>query len=174
GVAAAGTADDLVVNERAVADGEERGGNIADGAGLNRGPGHAEGLIVGQHVVGEGQGAAGVQDAAASRAADNSTVGDRQPGDGDRHPAADTEDPALEVAADGQAVGAGAVDRQAVGDAQLTAGQRDGAGQSVGEGDGVGPGQGIGVEDRLAQRTGAAVVEVHDGEGAGDHTVLQG
>ena len=102
------------------------------------------------------------------------TIRDRQPGDGDRRPAADTEDPALVVAADGQQVGARAVDGQVIRDAQLAAAQGDRAEQPVGEVDGVGAGVvGVGVQDRLAQRAVAGVGQVQDREGAGDRAVLQ-
>jgi hypothetical protein len=70
-------------------------------------------LIVGQHIAGESQGAADVQDAAAIGIND-AAVGDRQPGDGHCHPAGDAEDPAGVVAADGQVVGARAFDIKAL------------------------------------------------------------
>ena len=99
----------------------------------------------------------------------------RHPGDGHGHAAADVEDPAGVVAADGQSVRARAVDGQVVRDAQLAAGQRDRAVASRGgEVDQVGAGQGVGVEDRLPQRAGAAVGEVLDRERARHGPVLQG
>ena len=82
-------------------------------------------------------------------------VGDGQVVDAHRHAAADPEDPAGVVAADGQPVGARAVDPQVVRDAQLPARQGDGAVTSRGgEADQVGAGVGVGVEDRLPQRPG--------------------
>ena len=77
-------------------------------------------------------------------------------------------------AADGHPLGAGALDGQVVGDAQLDAAQGDRPLQPVGEADLVRAGQGVGVEDRLAQRAVAAVGQVQDREGAGDRAVLQG
>src|SRR5262249_56989454 len=115
--------------------------------------------------------AAGVLDAAAVV---GPAVRDGQVVDGHGHAAADPEDPAGVVAADGQYTGAGAVDRQGVGDVQLAAGQCDGAAQPGGEVDHVGAGAGVGGQDGRSQRAGAAVSEVQDREGAGDRAVLQG
>src|SRR5262249_10463232 len=100
-----------VIHEPAVRDGEGGGRHIEDAPAANKGARHAEGLIVGQYVVGEGQGAPRVQDATAPTIApDHLTIGDRQPCDGDRRPAADAEDPALVVAAYGQQIGVRALD----------------------------------------------------------------
>ena len=82
----------------------------------------ADDLVVGQDGMGEGQGA-GVQDAAALP--NGPPVGDGQVVDAHRHAAADPEDPAGVVAADGQPAGARAVDPQVVRDAQLPARQGD-------------------------------------------------
>jgi hypothetical protein len=68
---------------------------------------------------------------------------------------------------------AGAGDPQVVGDGQRAAGQGDGALQPAGEADSVGPGVGVGVEDGLAQRAGAVVGQVQDGEGAGQRPVFE-
>ena len=67
----------------------------------------ADDQVVGHDGVGEGQGA-GVQDAAAPP--NGPPVGDGQVVDAHRHAAADLEDPAGVVAADGQPAGARAVD----------------------------------------------------------------
>src|SRR5262249_1039045 len=101
-------------------------------------------------------------------------AGQGQVVDAHRRAGADLEDPAGVVAADGQAVSAGAVDAQVVCDQQLPARQGDGAitGRR-GEPDQVGAGAGVGVEGRLSQGCGAAVGEVADREGAGDGPVLQ-
>ncbi len=115
------TADRLVVDEQAVHYGEGGASSIVDGPALAVAAN--AGLVIRQDVVGKGQVAAGVLHAPAwGRPA----VGDRQPGDGDRQLAADSEDPAGVVAADGQLVGARALDVQVPSDRQLAAGQRDG------------------------------------------------
>src|SRR5262249_58742975 len=115
------------VREQAVGDGERGARKVGDGttSGLS---GEADDLVVRKYVVGEGQGAADVQDAAAQgrRPPERQAVGDRQPGDGDGHPTADAEDPALVVAAAGQPVAARAVGGQVIGGAQSSAGQGDG------------------------------------------------
>ena len=87
--------------------------------------GAAEDDIVGQDVVGEGQRAADVQDAAAPLVPHGPAVGDRQAGDGDGEPFVDVEDPVGVVAADGQQARARPLDVQALLDRQLVAGQRD-------------------------------------------------
>src|SRR5262249_34936590 len=93
---------------------------------------------------------------------------------GDGHlRAGDIEDAAGVIAADREAAGAGSVDRQVVGDAQFSAGEREGAADCWRESNGVRPGGGVGVQDGLAQRAGAGVLEVEDGERTGDGTVLQ-
>src|SRR5262249_43393383 len=111
--------------------------------------------------------AADVQDAAAQGwgPSERQAVGDRQPGDGDRDPAADAEDPALVVAADGQLVGTRALDVQALADRQLAAGQRDAlAVQARVEDDLVAV---LRIGDRLAQGPRPAVGVGQDGERAG-------
>ena len=100
-------------------------------------------------------------------------AGDGQVVDAHRRAAADVEDPAGVVAADGQPAGARAVDPQVVRDAQLPARQGDRAPQPVGEGDDVGTGVGVGGRDRRPQRAEAAVGEVADREGAEDDAILQ-
>src|SRR5262249_33724321 len=108
-----------------------------------------------------------------SEDADDRAVGDGQVAEGDGGGAADVEDATGVVAADGQLALAGPGNGQAVGDVQLAAGQGEGAVQAAGETDQVGAGVGVGVHHRLARRSGAAVGEVHDGEGAGQRAVLQ-
>src|SRR5262249_45265184 len=98
---------------------------------------------------------------------------DGQVADCDGGGAADVEDAAGVVAADGQPALAGPGNGQAVGDVQLPAGQGEGTVQPGGEADGVGAGVGVGVQHRLAQRTGAVVGEVHHRVGTGKTTVLQ-
>src|SRR5262245_32565970 len=133
-------------------------------------PGSTEGLVVGDDGIGEAQTAAVVPDAATDV---RPAVGDGQPVEGHVDSAADLEDPAGVVPTHGQPVGAGAVDRQVVGDPQLTAGQDDGAVQAGSELDHVGSGVAVGVEDGLAQRLGAALGQVPDREGAGQGPALQ-
>src|SRR5262249_28778094 len=100
-----------------------------------------------EHVMGEGQGAAGVPEAAAVV---GSAVCDRQVVDLHADAAADPENPTGVIAADGQLVGAQALDVQALGDGQLPAGQRDGLAQeTTSEVDRV---PAVGVQDRLTQR----------------------
>src|SRR5262249_12256071 len=140
--------------------------DAATPAGLFR---STEGLIVGEDRVADGQGA-GVEDAGPIG---RPAVGDRQVGDGYRDAAVDLEDSAG-VTTDGQLLGGGAVDLQVIGDVQLAAGQGDGAAQPRGEVNPVGAGQAVGVQNRLPQRTGAAVSQVQDCEGAGQGPALQG
>src|SRR5262249_48788670 len=93
-------AEGLVLGEPAVGGSENCARHIGDGpaaAGGARGAGGggADGLVVGQNTRGEGRSPSGVQDAApAARPPDRHTLSDRQPGDGDRRPTADIEDPA--------------------------------------------------------------------------------
>src|SRR5262249_45713038 len=82
-------------------------------------------------------------------------------------------DPGGIAAADGQLVGAGAGDRQVVGEVELAAGQGDGAGQPVVEDDDVGPGVGVGLGDGGAQRAGSVVAQGRDVEGRQDQAALQ-
>ena len=77
------------------------------------------------------------------------------------------------VAADGQLVGAGAVDRQVVRDVEFAAGQGDRAGQSRLEGDDVGAGVGVGLGDGVAQRAGDPVGQGRDVESRQDQAALQ-
>ena len=85
----------------------------------------------------------------------------------------DLEDPGGVVAADGQLVGAGAVDRQVVRDVEFAAGQGDRAGQPRLEGDGVGAGVGVGLGDGVAQRAGGPVGQGRDVESRQDQAALQ-
>ena len=95
----------------------------------------------------------GVQDGAPAAAAAEPpaaapAVGDGQAGDGDGQPLVDdVEDPERVVAADGQLVGAGPLDVQALPDRQLVAGHRDGLADEAG-----------GEDDRVA------VVSAGDGQ----------
>src|SRR5262249_37521265 len=118
-------AENPVLGEETVGDNES--GPLAIGDATATTPAgrraDADGLVVGQDHAVEGQGAAGIQDAAPI--ADRPTVRDRQVVDGDRLTRNDVKHPALVVAADGQQVGPRAIDRQVVGDTQLAAGQAD-------------------------------------------------
>src|SRR5262245_60761443 len=135
------------------------------------GPGSTDGLVVGDDSIGEAQTAAVVPDAAT---AVRPAAGDGQPVEGHVDTAADLEDPAGVVTTHGQPVGARAIDPQIVRDAQLTAGQGDGAVTGRGgEVDQVSAGLSVGVEDRLPQRTGPAVGQVPDREGARDDPVVE-
>src|SRR5262249_4602797 len=119
GAAAAGLAraavagDRLVVGERTVADDQDSAGGVKDAAAAGEAARAAEGLVVRQGAVGDGQGAGGVDPAPilGLTLADRQAVGER----GDA--AADLEDPAGALAADGQLLGARAGDHQTVGDA---------------------------------------------------------
>src|SRR5262249_50392029 len=133
-------ADGLVAAERAVSDGQGAA-LVEDAAALAPIARGAESLVLGHDHRAEARAAAGVPDAAAVvRAA----VRDRQVVDVHGNAAADPEDPAGVVAADGQPLSARAVDGQIVRDAQLTTGQGNGAVTSRGgEIDHVGAGVGI-------------------------------
>src|SRR5262249_35587581 len=121
-VAEAGrVADGLVARESAPGDGEDRADLIEDAAPLS----DPQGPVAGQHAVGKRQGPR-VVDAAPLV---GQAVGDGQAGEGHGRRAADVKDAACAAAADGQPLGAGALDYEAVGDGQLAA-QGDGAGQS--------------------------------------------
>src|SRR5262249_45220868 len=100
GCAAAADADRLVLAEQAVAHGERAARKIGNGPASGGAAGITESLIVRQYVPGQGQAAAGVHDGAAPVAPENPAIADRQPGDRDRHAAADGKDPAGVVAAD--------------------------------------------------------------------------
>src|SRR5262249_53894030 len=100
GCAAAADADRLVLAEQAVAHGERAARKIGNGPAVGGAAGITESLIVRQDVPGQCQAAAGVHDGAAPVAPENPTIADRQPGDRDRHAAADGKDPAGVVAAD--------------------------------------------------------------------------
>src|SRR5262249_55414569 len=110
-----------VVAERAVLDGQGAA-LVEDAAALPPIARGAEGLVLGHDHRAEDQAAAGVPDAAAVGGA---AARDRQVVDAHGNAAADPEGPAGVAAADGQHTGAGAVDRQGVGDVQLAAGQGD-------------------------------------------------
>src|SRR5262249_13069075 len=109
----------------------------------------------------------------AAVAKDDVGPGDRQAGDGHRLAGLDLEDPGDIAAADGQLVGAGAVDLDVVGEVELAAGQGDRAGQPVVEDDHVGPRVGIGPTDGIAERAGAPVGQVRDVERRQDQAALQ-
>src|SRR5262249_42469831 len=114
GLARAAVAGDrLVVGERTVADDQDSAGGVKDAAAAGEAARAAEGLVVRQGAVGDGQGAGGVDPAPilGLTLADRQAVGER----GDA--AADLEDPAGALAADGQLLGARAGDHQTVGDA---------------------------------------------------------
>ena len=85
----------------------------------------------------------------------------------------DLEDPGDVAAADGQLVGAGAVDLQVVRDVEFAAGQGDRAGQPRLEVDDVGAGVGVGLGDGVAQRAGAPVGQGRDVESRQDQAALQ-
>ena len=104
---------------------------------------NAHRVVPGHGDVVEGQRATGHVDAAPGTS--GPAVGDRQVRDQDGGIAGLPKDPAEVVAADGQGVGARSVNREAIGDVQLAAGQGDGAGR--GEVDRIGPGVGVGGRD---------------------------
>src|SRR5262245_3215927 len=162
-------ADRLVVAEFTVGDGEQGAGRVEDAADPGVTALAVAGPVGGEGAVGDGQGA-GVVDAAAVFGL---AVGDGQTGEEGGDAPADLEDPAGVLAADGHQLGAGAEDLQVVGDIQLATGG-DRAVRLAGEEDPVGAGLGVGVEDRLPQRSGAAVREVLDQERARHGPVLQG
>src|SRR5262249_57819128 len=85
----------------AAAPGERAAKKIGKGPASGGAAGITESLIVRQYVPGQCQAAAGVHDGAAPVAPENPAIADRQPGDRDRHAAADGKDPAGVVAADG-------------------------------------------------------------------------
>jgi hypothetical protein len=118
--------------------------------------------------MGEGQRAAGIQDAAAvGRAA----VRDREAVDLDAGPtAADVEDAAGIVASDGRLVGAQSFDAQAPGDGQLALERDNLAGEMVVEPDRI---AGVGDGDLRAQRSAAAVGGAGDRQYAENSTVFQ-
>src|SRR5262249_48884659 len=143
-----------VAGERTVLDCEGRAEHVGDAApSADR----ANGLVVVHGHSGEDEIGPIIEDAAAQgdRAGEASEGGARGPAVGDGQvvdldvgaAAADAEDSAGVVAADGQPALAGAVDGQVAGDVQLAAGQGDGPVQVVGEADGVGAGMGVGVQD---------------------------
>jgi hypothetical protein len=101
------------------------------------------------------------------------SVGDRQAAYGHVQAGCNFEDTAGVVAADGQSVGPRTVDRHTTRDEQFAAGKRDGAVQAAGKGDGVDAWAGIGRGDLGPQGTGAAVLKVQDGEGAGQAAVFE-
>src|SRR5262249_18217438 len=133
----------------------------------------SEGFIVGEDIVGEGQGAAHVQDAAAAGAG-SQPVFNRQAGNGDGDRLlvlADIKDPAGLVAADGQQAGARSFNIHALAYGQLAAGQRDGlAVQAGSEDDGVAI---LGLADEVAQRPGTLVQGVGDRQGAENRAVFE-
>jgi hypothetical protein len=112
------------------------------------GPGRRDGLIVRYYDAVQGQGATGVPDAAAVV---GPAVGDRQPVDAGGDAVANMDDAAHVAAAHPQAISAGAVDGQGVGDRQLTAGQPDGTVQPGREADHVRAGGRVGREDGLTE-----------------------
>src|SRR5690348_5342380 len=104
------------------------------------------GLVGGEDVVGEVNGAAAVEQAAAAspalavvlEVARTAPVGDGQAGDRDGEPLADVERPEPVAAADSQQAGPRTLDVQVLTDRQLAASQRNGlAIETGGEDDGV-------------------------------------
>src|SRR5262249_32372046 len=155
-----------VADEGAAGDGEGAAVEVGDRAALGlAAEAAANGHVVGQHVVGEGEPAADVEDAAAAGpAAPGPAGGDGQPGDGDGEPFADVEDPAGIAAADGQQARARPLDVQAPHDVERAAGQGDGpAREGRGEGDRVSV---AGAGNRVAQGPGPLVEVVQYGQGA--------
>src|SRR5262245_19072508 len=125
----------------------------------------ADDQVVRQDDVGDGEGA-GVQDTAA--APNGPPMGDGQAVDAHRRAAADLEDPAGVVAADGQPVGARALDAQVVCDVQFSARQDDSAvAGRWREADQVGAGVGVGVEGRLPQGAHGDVGKIVNHAGGG-------
>src|SRR5262249_16516628 len=126
-------AGDPVVGEGAVLD---REGGAQDAGDPAAAADEAGGLVVGQGHVGQGQVGLLVEDAAAQggcagracgRGAAGEAVGDGQVVDLDvGAAAADVEDAARVVAADGQLAGAGSLDVQVLVNDQFAAGQGDG------------------------------------------------
>jgi hypothetical protein len=175
----AGPADGLVVDEGSVVDGE--GPRVEDAAAQGVHVGgrarEADDLVVGYDGTGERQGA-GVQDAAAPQK--GVPAGQGQVVDAHLRAGADLEDPAGVVAADGQAVSAGAVDAQVVCDQQLPARQGDGAitGRR-GEADRVGTGAVVGSSGghrrpwSVARVCRRATSTASKGETPGDAATLQ-
>src|SRR5262249_38446012 len=106
-------ADGHVAAERAAIDGQGAA-LVEDAAALGQIARGAESLVLGHDHLAEAQAAAGVPDAAAVV---SGAVRDHQVVDGNGNAAADLEDPAGVVTADGQLVGARAVDGQIVRDA---------------------------------------------------------
>ncbi len=102
-----------VVVQGTVEEGQAGPGLVEDAAPSEA----AIGLIVGHRTVGENQ-TAGVIDAATCQGL---PVGDGQAANGHARQAADVEDPAGGMAADGQLAGAGAFDVEVLGDFQCTA-----------------------------------------------------
>src|SRR5262249_26670145 len=111
GVAA--TAGGLVGGNRAIADRHDTASDVETPTQPRAARGTAGRLVAEQSAAGDGQVGAGGEDAATLI---GSTEGDRQPGEGDVRPGgADLEDAAGVVAADGQLVGAQALDVQGLG-----------------------------------------------------------
>ena len=129
------------------------------------------GGVAGEHAVADRQ-RPEVVDAAAVAGA-GIAPGDRQAREAHRLAGFDLEDSGDIVAANGQRVGAGAVDRQVVRDVELAAGQGDRAGQPRLEDDDVGAGEGVGLGDGGAERAGAPVGQRGDVEGRQDQAALQ-
>src|SRR5262245_51211306 len=166
---AAVAADRLVVAEHTVGDGEQSALRVEDGAAPGVVAVAALGLVGRQGAVVDDQGAGVVDSAAVFGVA----VVDGQTGEQGGDAAADLEDPALVLAADGHQLRAGAADLQVVGDIELATGG-DRAVRLAGEQDPVGAGLFVGVLDRLPQRSGAAVREVLDQECSRHGPVFQG
>jgi hypothetical protein len=144
----------LVIGQRAVLDGQAGAGIVEDRAAAEA----TRGLIVGQGDTSEGQVRAGlIQDGASVV---GQSIGDGQVRDGHGHAATDVEDPARGIAADGQFVGAEALDIQALGEGQLTACQSDCLPlERFGEPDGIAAAC---CGDPIAQRASPAVQIVQD------------
>src|SRR5205823_281506 len=88
-------------------------------------------------------------------------------------PVVDVENPAAEIAVEGDLAGAGALQGQAVRDRDFAAVEVDGPFQARLEDDGVGAGVHVRGDDARAQAAGGAVVlEVGDGEDGGEKAAV--
>jgi hypothetical protein len=132
----------------------------------------ADGLVVGQNTVGDGQRSAGIVDTGpvSGPAVRYGQVGDVN----ERGAAADLEDAVGVIAADGQLIGIQPLDIQALGDHQLAV-QRDGlAGQATIEVDGVTALSGGNLTAQGAVAGNAGVGVVGDRQCAGHDADFQG
>lgn len=152
-------AADRLVAEKAAVRGSERGATfIFDRASAGDiGTVPAECFVVGQDIVGEGQGATLVQDAAAPAplAIVNPAVRNGETGEGNAMSPADVKDTEGVVAADGQPARPRPFDVQALADRDLVAGQGDGLAIEAGsEDDCIAA---LGVGNRIPQRASSAI-----------------